>query len=198
MSYIGNTYLHLLASLAIVLISMNNSFIHGGIYYLLAFLIVFAILFFLIQMPVGPFKYVVFTIFLVLIGQITAPLTKQLKEKGIYYDVLASVTGIFVAMTAVGFYTKDKFLPFGTTFIAGLIGLIIARVVLIIMGLSGSKTDTISNILSWFATVLFAGFVAFDTQMMKKRLFKKDYINSSLGLFLDILNLYSSVGDIMD
>jgi FtsH-binding integral membrane protein len=48
------------------------------------------------------------------------------------------------------------------------------------------------------ATVLFAGFVAFDTQMMKKRVFKKDYINASLGLFLDILNLYSSVGDIMD
>ncbi len=198
MSYIGNTYLHLLGALGIVLLSMNQPLIKKGISVLISALISFALFFAVLWMAPGPFKYLVFFAYLVVLGQTLGPFTQKLKEKGIYYDVLASIIGIFVAMTVVGFYTKDKLLGFGPMFFAALVGLILARIGVFIAGLSGVKTDTISNILSWFATILFGGFVAYDTQLLKKRIFKNDYINASLGLFLDILNLYTSVGDVMD
>jgi FtsH-binding integral membrane protein len=198
MSYIGNTYLHLLGALGVVLLSMNNSFIHGGISLIISVVLSLALFFVVLYMTPGPFKYIVFFAYLVVLGQSLGPFTQNLKKEGVYYDVLASVVGIFVAMTAVGFYTKDKLLGFGPMFFAALIGLLLARIGVFLFGLSGGKTDTISNILSWFATIIFGGLVAYDTQLLKKRIYKNDYINACLDLFLDILNLFTSVGDIMD
>ena len=143
----------------------------------------------------GPYKYVLFIAFAYLIGQVISPAVERAEEKGILREVLASVAGIFLAMTIVGFTDNQHFLQFGPCLIVALIGLIVARLVLIFSGMSNpdstdfTKTNTL---LSWFGTILFAAFVAYDTQLLKLRQKKPyDYVQSSLGLFLDIVNLFS-------
>jgi FtsH-binding integral membrane protein len=58
---------------------------------------------------------------------------------------------------------------------------------------------TTNTVFSWVATILFSAFTAYDTQRLKEdaRSSKApDYINSSLGLYLDFLNLFESIGSL--
>jgi FtsH-binding integral membrane protein len=154
-------------------------------------------------MEPGPLKYALAITFAVLIGQILTKFVKKLEDKKILTEVLLTVAGIFLAMTAVGFYDNQNILGFGVYLFAGLIGLIIARIILTLGLLGGASSQSVSSIntaLSWFGTALFTIYVAYDTQRMKEdaRRKKKDYINSSMGLFLDVINLFQNVGDIVE
>jgi FtsH-binding integral membrane protein len=142
-------------------------------------------------------------VFAALIGQILTKFVKRLEDMKILKEVLVTVAGIFLALTAVGFYDNQNILGFGVYLFAALLGLIVARAILLLGLLGGAPTQSISSIntaLSWFGTVLFSIYVAYDTQRIKEdsRLKKKDYINSSMGLFLDAINLFENVGDILE
>ena len=114
------------------------------------------------------------------------------------------VVGIFVGMTALAFYDRDSFLGFGPYLMAGLVGLIVAHVVGIVLGLTGAVTaktfHDMSQVFAWFGAVLFTVFIAYDTQKMKARAATgskhPDYIEASLNLYLDVINLFSDVGRI--
>jgi FtsH-binding integral membrane protein len=72
------------------------------------------------------------------------------------------------------------------------------------LGIAGADMQsltTVSKALSWFASGLFAVYLAYDTQMMKKRIAsakrqQHDYVDYALGPFLDIVNLFSAVEDL--
>ena len=202
-SFIGITYLHLLGGLGITAVSAKNP-ITSNLYVTIAeFIILFIILFFIEAMKPGPFKYILAIIVVAIIGQIMAKFVENLENKKILDDVLIIVAGIFSAMTALGFYDKQNMLGFGPYLFAGLIGLIIARVILILVSLGDTSDQAVSTtdtILSWVGTVIFSIYVAYDTQRIKEdaRLKDKDYVNSSMGLFLDVINLFQNVGDLMD
>ena len=58
-----------------------------------------------------------------------------------------------------------------------------------------------SQVFAWFGAVLFTVFIAYDTQQMKVRAAagskgSPDYIEASLNLYLDVINLFSDVGHI--
>ena len=195
MNFIGMTYLHLTAALGITALSAENPLDISPSLGLLGIVLTFALIFMMSWTTPGPYKYVLFIAFAYLIGQVLSPAVERAEEKGILREVLASVAGIFLAMTIVGFTDNQHFLQFGPCLIVALIGLIVARLVLIFSGMSNpdstdfTKTNTL---LSWFGTILFAAFVAYDTQLLKLRQKKPyDYVQSSLGLFLDIVNLFS-------
>jgi FtsH-binding integral membrane protein len=157
----------------------------------------FVLLFLILASKPGPYKYFLFFLFCVLIGQTIAPIVQQAKARGVLREVLASVGGIFLAMTIVGFVDNQNFLGFGGYLLAALIGLIVARIGLIIAKLGDPDSTDFSKAntaLNWFATVLFAIFIAYDTQRLKVSK-DKNYVNSSLGLFLDIINLFNSQAD---
>jgi FtsH-binding integral membrane protein len=195
MNFIGMTYLHLTAALGITAFSAENPLDISPNLSLLGIVLTFALIFMMSWTTPGPYKYVLFIAFAYLIGQVLSPAVERAEEKGILREVLASVAGIFLAMTILGFADNQHFLQFGPCLIVALIGLIVARLVLIFAGMSNpdstdfTKTNTL---LSWFGTILFAAFVAYDTQLLKLRQKKPyDYVQSSLGLFLDIVNLFS-------
>jgi FtsH-binding integral membrane protein len=202
-SFIGITYLHLLIGLAITAISSKNPLTQNSIALILEAILAFVILWIILLMKPGPIKYILAIFFATLVGQLMTSLVKRLEDKKTLDNVLVIVAGIFLAMTAVGFYDNQNILGFGVYLFAALIGLIIARIALIIGSVGGAPSQSISSIntiLSWFATVLFSIYVAYDTQRLKEesRLSKKDYVNSSLGLFLDFINLFQNVGDIVE
>jgi len=202
-SFIGITYLHLLGGLGVTALSAKNPITSNPYILLIEVIILFIIIWFIESMKPGPFKYILAIVFVTIIGQIIASFVKNLEDKKILDDVLIIVAGIFSAMTALGFYDNQNVLGFGPYLFAGLIGLIIARIILIFGDLGGASDKAVSTtetILSWVGTVIFSIYVAYDTQRIKEdaRLKEKDYVNSSMGLFLDVINLIQNVGDLMD
>lgn len=160
-------------------------------------ILLFVLLFYMLSAPPGPLKYIAFGLFAVLLGQTMINSVNKLEQKGIVREVVASVAGIFLGMTIVGFIDNNNFLGFSGYFLAALVGLILARITLAILGLGGVNTDFWNQFLSWAGTILFSLFVAMDTQQLKQRIKgAPDYINLSLSLFLDIINLFENVGDI--
>ena len=83
--------------------------------------------------------------------------------------------------------------------LAALVGLLIARLVAFLMTPDSTAAKTTNTAFSWIAAILFSAFTAYDTQRLKEdaRSTKApDYINSSLGLYLDFLNLFEAVGSL--
>jgi FtsH-binding integral membrane protein len=197
MNFIGLTYLHLFGALIITAISAENRLTDSPIVVIIEMVSIFALIFMMGFTAPGPLKYLMFAAFCYLFGQILASYVERLKAKGSLREVLASVAGIFLAMTIVGFVDNQNFLGFGGYLFAALIGLILARIALLIANLSSPDAINFKNVntlINWFATVLFAIFVAYDTQRLKDKQVQKskNYVNSSLGLFLDIINLFVS------
>lgn len=162
------------------------------------------LIFVLMKMAPSPLKYVVFGVFLILLGNTLAPLTQRLEDKEVLQNVLAMVAGVFLGMTALAVAVPGRFLGLGPYLLAGLVGLILARLGLWIGGLAGAPLDDLkkgSTVLSYLGVGLFALYIAYDTQVLKTRmgarLAKKDPIAATLDLYLDIVNLFASIGDIM-
>jgi len=205
--FMGMTYLHLAGALGVTAISAEypmvkvNTWSHLGLA-ALSFVLLFAMLW---SAP-GPLKYLLFALFSVNLGQMLGPLVAHLQDKGILRQVLLLVVGVFAGMTALAFYDRGSFLGFGPYLLAGLIGLIVAETVGIVLGLTSAVTTQtfhdMSQVFAWVGTVLFAVFVAYDTQKMKVCSVKAgpkaspDYIEASLNLYLDMLNLFSNIGQL--
>ena len=189
------TYLHLTGALALTAVSSETPVSIPGVT-LIAAILTFVLIFLLNFAKPGPYKYFLFALFSLVIGQLISPSVKSLEASGQLREVLASVAGIFLAMTVVGFVDKQNFLGFGGYLIAALIGLIVARLILIILKLGDPTSDLkkTSTLLNWVGTGLFAIFVAYDTQVLKARR-NSDYVDASLALFLDIINLFTLQSD---
>jgi modulator of FtsH protease len=191
---IGMTYLHLTGALALTAVSSEYPLSSSPIVSLVEFLAIIAIIFFIVPARPGPYKYLLFAAFAFLIGQTLAPLVDKLQAKGTLREVLASVAGIFLAMTAVGFLDNQNILGFGGYLFAALIGLVVGRLIILFTQFGGADLTKANSLLNLFATGLFAVYVAYDTQILKQER-NKDYVNASMGLFLDIINLFTSQSD---
>ena len=202
--FIPIVYLHLLAGTGLTFLSSEHPLSTSLAYRITVSILPLLLLFVLFFMSNGIFKYAVAALFCILLGQTLSVLVEQLQQKELLPKVLASVLGIFAAMTAVGFYDSQNLLGFGGYFLTALVGLLIGQVgFLIAMGYGVSK-ETLLNVqtgLSMIGTALFSIYVAYDTQLLKKvakSKIKPDYIDASMGLYLDFINLFVNVGDLMD
>jgi FtsH-binding integral membrane protein len=146
-------------------------------------------------------KYAFFIAFAFWLGQTLKPYVERLEDKGALTRVLTLTTGVFVAMTALGFYDSGNFLGLGLYLFAGLIGLILAQIVLLAFGTPEEKRKGIQW-LSIFGVGLFSLFTAYDIQVLRVnarlcRIGKNvqpDYPVESLGIYLDFINLFSNIG----
>jgi len=203
-SFLPMVYLHLLAGTGITFASSKHPLSESPVYKLIVLVVPLFLVMALCFMSAGPLKYATGLLFCVLLGQGLSSLVKKLEHKELLTQVMASVLGIFLAMSAVGFYDNQNLLGFGGYLLAALVGLILARVALLLYayfnGIDSKTGSSINTALSWFGTALFSIYVAFDTQRVKEdaKLKKRDYVQSSLGLYLDIINLFTGVSDILD
>ncbi len=165
----------------------------------------------IITIPLGIPKYILFLLLSVVTGTLLIGVFDRLDKKGLLVDVLITNCVIFIAMSAVGFYDNGNSVRFGAYLFAALLGLIVARIGLFIArsGTDSQKAlgelNNVDFFLSVFSTLLFALYVAYDTSMLKRMArecaagkAKPDYINGAMGLYLDIVNLFTSTADIME
>ncbi len=156
-------------------------------------------------LPVGIPKYLLFGTFILLISQILRPLEDQLNEKGLLTEVIVMATAVFVPMVALGFYDKFNILPWYFYLFISLIGLILARLILYGLAMTGYYDDkqirTGSKVISSFAIILFALFTTFDINIIRAEAKacrrNPDYVDASMGIFLDFLNLFTSFADVL-
>ena len=210
--FIAKTFAHTAVGVGIAAISAENPVLFNaledslqspGWAALLVFIASFALIWFIPGMSSNtPLKYVAAVSFAYLMGQLSGPLVERLDEQNILARTLFLATGVFVGMVLVGIYDKNNMLGFGPYLFGALIGLIVAQLILFIL----TATTTIQKeqyfegrkLLSFFGVALFSLFTAYDTQVVKlhARQCKKrgDYINESLGLFLDFVNLFQYLG----
>jgi FtsH-binding integral membrane protein len=207
-NFIGYTYLHLfLASFASVAAAQLNLVKRAGIDVsnltvdIGLFIAIIVLLVSTLFMTPGPLKYLVFLTFVILVGTSLRKVVERFKGKDVLIDVLFSMAGIFFTMTVAGFMDQQNTLGFGMYLLASLTGLILTRIILGVTekGKDGDKKSMTSYILSFIGALIFSIYIAYDTQVLKEEAkackSHPDYIDASLGLYLDILNLFVNLGD---
>jgi FtsH-binding integral membrane protein len=212
-NYFGKIFAHLAAALAISAISAETSDVgvtmYGNASQLMQFfgniLIFFGLLYGVnVTKPGSIPKYAFFVGLAFWIGQVIKPYVVRLEDKGALTQVLVMTTGVFTGMMALGFYDSMNMLGFGPYLLAGLIGLIIARLAVAALGTPEEKTQG-AEWLRMFAVALFAIFTAYDIQVLrrgakhcemiqKKQKMGPDYPAMSLGIYFDFINLFLNLG----
>jgi len=198
MKFVAKTYLTLLAAVATTALSseypadpasvLGNFWLQTGL--------LFALIFALMFTPPGLFKWFLFALFVVVIGQTLAPLVSQLQAEDLLQQVLLAVGGVFGGMTVLALMdTRGRFLRFGPALIAGLLGLILAELLgLVVAGTQHVDLTSMNAVFAGIGTLVFAGFVAYDTQKLQQRAQNGDVVDAALGLFLDVVNLFTNIG----
>jgi len=206
--FIAYTYLHLLAATVISAFAARYNVleklgINMQIWWvsILLLLAAIAILLIILSLTPGPLKYMMFFLFVIILGSSLRAIANELQRKDLLVDVLTTTSSIFLAMTAVGLYDKQNLLGFGPYLLAGLVGLVLARLGLNIVTVTGGSVDSVKGvdlIISISSSILFSIYLAYDTQMLKKMAAdcqRPDYIQGALSLYLDIINLFANLGD---
>tara|TARA_X000000950_G_scaffold95154_1_gene119910 strand:- start:4783 stop:5361 length:579 start_codon:yes stop_codon:yes gene_type:complete len=119
------------------------------------------------------------------------------KSTGIFHSTLFATFGILTILTALAFYKPELIsLTWGTGLLVLLIAAIFLRLGLIFLAEPGAQTNNYQMILSHVIVVLFGFFILYDTKKLQvnaKTCKMPDYINESIGLFLDIINVFANL-----
>jgi len=104
----------------------------------------------------------------------------------IVLQALMLTAAVFMSLTAYTFTTKKDFSCLG----AGLFG---ALIVLLVWGLLNMIFDFGGigrMVFSLFGTLLFSGYILYDTSQIMHNLGPDDYVEGAINLYLDIINLF--------
>jgi len=200
--FIANTFGHLLGGLLVTGISTENPVVESiekkPLTHLTLILLTFFLIFALLYSDVGPFKYGLFVLFCLVMGQVLTGFTKRLKQENLLSSTLIIVGTIFVCMSGIGLLDKNNMLDWGVYLSAALFGLIVAMVVTTFTTKTKEDADIANLWISRFVVLLFTLYLGFDVQVLKVNSFlcksNPDYVNESLNIYLDILNLFTGAG----
>ena len=128
---------------------------------------------------------------------IVFPVYLLTKKTNTLQSTLGTLFIMVASLTAIAFYNPDLIsLSLGPVLLIFLLGGIVLSIMNML--LSSKKTFTkYHNILSYLFIVLFSVFILYDTKKLQvnaKKCVIPDYINESLGIFLDIMNLFVRLG----
>ena len=201
--FIANTFGHLLAGLFLTGISTETDVLnlekkpitHLGVLLFNIFLV-----FILVFINPGPFKYVLFVAFCLLFGQLLSSFVKRLKQQNVLSRTLLMATSVFLTMTVVGFLDKGNMLSWKIYLYSGLFGLILAIFGLAFLEKTEQEANTYNKWISVAVVVLFTLFVGYDIQVLKEHAKQcssnPDYIKESINLYLDALNIFEGIGNL--
>jgi len=210
--YILNSYLYILLVLVLIIlevlyldfnkVSVIDLFQNfkglWGFILLLILLIGVLIVLMMIPPKFVLLKHAVWVIFALLLGMLAYPSYMKSKKENTLMGVMFSLIAILIVFSAIAFIKPDWIsLSWGPVLVFILIGMIIAQVVFYIMNRKNPNAKR-PKIFSYILIVLFIFFLLYDTKKIQVnakncKTATADYINESLGVVLDILNLFQNL-----
>ncbi len=212
--YIAKTLLHLAGGFGIAGVSsviplidvvkpiiVKNSLIGLSIVVVLL-VAIFLLFIFLTKMPAGtPMKYFLAVLLAFIAGQALQPIIKGAMERHTLTKTIVLTGGVFLGMATLGYYDTMNLFGFNRYLFSGLLGLLISLVFFIVLTalnvISSSVASIFSYVLSVFGAVLFSFYIAHDIKSIKLNAIEckgtPDYINESFKLFMDVVNVFSSI-----
>ena len=195
--FIAKTFAHLLGGLVVTGVSAENPVLSNidkkPLTNLLVFFISLALLYLTLGAEPGIFKYLVFSLFCIVFGQGLIGTINRLNLKGNLNDVMFNVGLVFSTMAILGIVDNQNLLSWGNYLYACLFILLISFVISSFLPTDEQKKAGYNIWLNRIMVVLFALFIGFDVEVLKenaKRCKNPDYVNESINLYLDIVNLF--------
>ncbi len=197
-NYVAKTFAHVAGMLAISAVGSTQPvpFMPEGKYSQLAVFAVFLLVFFgVLMMRPGIPKYIATAGIVYIFGSMSHTLVKEMELNNTLHKTLIYTAAISVGMIVLAFMDSGgRFIRFGP--VLGMSLLILLATNLYFYFTEEARPDWISTA----AAALFSLFISYDTQLIRKHAAMckaggADYINEAIGLYLDILNLFSNLGD---
>ena len=204
--FLLHTFGHLLGGLVITGLSTENLYWTDidkkPITHIFVLVLTFLLLLTILFSDPGPFKYIVFVLFCIVLGQILSGFVKRLESEHILSSTLLLTGAIFIAMTGLALFDKGNMLSWKAYLFVGLVGLIVASIGVSLFAKTPKDAGRFQQWLSWFAVVLFTLFVGYDVQVLQThaKACKQDpdYVNESINVYLDVLNLFQGIGNLSE
>jgi FtsH-binding integral membrane protein len=142
-------------------------------------------------------KHIALIIWLLLFGSITFPITERALslDKDVLNQIITIFIVIVVSASGIVFLKPDMISrSWGFPLMVGLLSLILSQIVFVLFGFNQEA----NNMISFFSVILFTLFISYDTKtayLASKNCIEgtANYINYALSLFLDFINLFSSL-----
>jgi len=114
---------------------------------------------------------------------------------------LSSTAAVFLGLTAYAAKTKSDFTGMGAYLAAALSALIGFSFMMMIFGFFGGVPDFMQTLYALAGTLLFSGYIVYDTQLIlggkHLELGVDDYVFAALNLYLDLINLFLYLLELM-
>lgn len=135
-----------------------------------------------------PINFVFLSIF-TLLESFSIGLIVAFYDNVIVLQALLITLGVFLGLTLFTFQSKYDFSGMGPWLFGGLIALVMTGFVGIFLPFS----RTMDLIYAILGTLLFSGYIVYDTYMINKRLSPDEYIMGAISLYLDFINLFINI-----
>lgn len=210
-NYILNSYLYFILSWAIVLttiatLSSKNISLHelfSGPFTILLMVSSMLLLIGLLFIPPERIytKHLLYVFQIILLGIFLYPL--YVRNLSLFNHVGLTTLIILLGLSAIAYFKRDLIKEsWGGYLLAGIIVLLLARIVeMFITYRDKKRPNNYSRTLSYISIALFAIFILYDTKQLminRQNCVRPDYINESLNLFLDSLNMFTNIYHIRD
>lgn len=201
-NYVLNTYLYLILSWAIIMatnsvLKSNNVTLHdlfSGPYTIIFFLASLGLLMGVYFIPPKLFitKHIFYIILIMMMGVFLYPY--YINNKKLFHHVGITTLIMLIVLSVISFaFPQLISASWGGYLFIGLMGLLIARVVESLTKYEPGQKR--SKIISYVSIIIFSLYIMYDTKRIiinANNCVNPDYINESLGLFLDTLNIFQS------
>jgi FtsH-binding integral membrane protein len=211
-NYILNTYLYIILSIIIVSIvvllidknKIKNKIINSGGSKLFWILFIFTLGFLFLTLYINPkntfTKHIVWLLFIISIGITMYPIYLYTKMSNVFLSTLITTLIIVIGLTLIAFYKPELIsLSWGTMLLSLLVIGIILLLCNIFLNKNIQSQNKLGYILSYGFVILFSFLILYDTKKLQvnaKKCIIPDYINESVGIFLDIINIFANMGRI--
>ena len=151
-------------------------------------------------------QYAGYVVFMMAIGVMLHPYVTLHKYNGKGASIFLSLVLIVGLLALVAYKMPNRFIGWGSYLALALLSLIIVEAMDMIFGSTGGLLER-SKMYGWVGVVLFSGFILYDSQRLVEQAkvgelisksFNTNDINYpalSLSLYLDIVNLFSSLNN---
>lgn len=161
--------------------------------FIVYFLISFGLVIFLATVPMPPvIQLIVFALIAVVIGAMLHQASTMLPRQVIEKAVIGTIT-IFTSMSVLGIVLHSMGVNLawmGWILLAGLVGLLISSIIILIPHNTSPK---IHKIITIIGLTLFSVYVMYHTNTILQRQYKHNFVQAAIDFYLDFINIFVRV-----